>query len=70
MNKLKLTKFGTGAFAIFFIVLAMVALCGFSWAIVCGVVKLITLCFGWHFSWAIGTGVWLALVLFASIVNK
>lgn len=32
-----------------------------SWVITCGFVKLITLCFGIGFTWAIGTGVWLIM---------
>lgn len=32
-----------------------------EWLIVCGLVKLVTLCFGWTFSWLIATGVWLAI---------
>lgn len=35
----------------------------FSWGVTCGIVKLITICFGWKFSWGIGTGVYLIFVL-------
>lgn len=34
-----------------------------SWLITCGLVKLVTLCFGWVFSWPIATGIWLILVV-------
>ena len=44
-----------------FIVLAIFA---FSWIVTCGLVKLITLCFGWKFSWGIATGVWLIFCAF------
>lgn len=30
-----------------------------SWALTIGMIKLITLCFGWSFSMAIATGIWL-----------
>ena len=40
---------------------------GFSWISVCGIVKLITLCFGWTFSWPIATGVWLILLLLGMV---
>ena len=30
-----------------------------SWIVTCGLIKLITLCFGWTFNWPIATGVWL-----------
>lgn len=34
-----------------------------SWLATCGIIKLITLCFGWTFSWIIATGIWLILFL-------
>lgn len=34
-----------------------------SWLATCGIIKLITLCFGWTFSWLIATGIWLILCL-------
>lgn len=34
-----------------------------SWILTCGVIWLITLCFGLTFSWAIATGIWLILCL-------
>ena len=34
------------------------------WLVTCGIIKLITLCFGWTFSWLIATGIWLILLLF------
>lgn len=36
---------------------------GTSWLVTAGIIKLITLCFGWSFSWAAATGVWLVLML-------
>ncbi len=36
---------------------------GVSWIITCGLIKLITLCFGWTFSWGIATGIWLIMCL-------
>lgn len=36
---------------------------GITWISTCGVVYLITLCFGWDFSWLMATGVWLATCL-------
>lgn len=44
------------------ILLTIIALV-FSWGVTCGIVKLITICFGWKFSWGIGTGVYLIFVL-------
>lgn len=45
-------------------------LCASSWIITCGLVYLITLCFGWTFSWAIATGVWLAMCLLQSVFKS
>lgn len=45
------------------IILIVIALLGFSWVVTCGIIKLITMCFGWEFSWGIGTGIWLIFVL-------
>ena len=50
-------------------VVILVAAYALSWIIACGVMKLITMCFGWTFSWAVATGVWLVMCL-ASTVKK
>lgn len=48
----------------------IVAICsGISWIVLCGIIKLITMCFGWEFSWAISTGIWLILLILRSIFN-
>ena len=41
-----------------------------SWLITCGLVKLITLCFGLGFSWLVATGVWLLLILIRGIIKE
>ena len=44
--------------------LAVVAmLLGISWLFVCGIIKLITMCFGLTFSFKIATGMWLVMLL-------
>ena len=35
-----------------------------------GVIKLITLCFGWTFKWHIATGIWLILILLKSCFSS
>ena len=40
-----------------------------SWLITCGIIKLITICFGLTFSWAIATGFWLILCLLKSVFS-
>ena len=37
-----------------------------SWIITVGIIKLITLCFGWTFSWLIATGIWLIMILLSA----
>lgn len=38
-----------------------------SWIVTCGLIKLITLCFGWAFSWAIATSIWLVILILKTI---
>ena len=48
----------------------IVAICyGISWIVTCGIIKLITMCFGWEFSLAISTGIWLIICILKSIFN-
>ena len=48
----------------------MAVLTAFSWIVTCGIVKLITLCFGWYFSWPIATGIWLIIILIMSVFTQ
>ena len=56
----KNNKTTRGIIAVLFLTTALTA---FSWIVTCGIVKLITLCFGWTFSWPIATGIWLVMIL-------
>ena len=38
-----------------------------SCLLTCGIVYLITLCFGWEFSWPVGIGIWLVVMLLKNI---
>lgn len=40
-----------------------------SWLVTVGIVKLITMCFGWGFSWAVATGLWLVLTLARWVIS-
>ena len=42
----------------------------FTWIVTCGVIKVITLCFGWDFSWFIATGIWLIMVLLKDVFKR
>lgn len=53
-----------------FIVILLLAICyAISWLITCGIIKLITICFGLTFSWAIATGIWLIRCLLGSVFS-
>ena len=49
-----------GAIAVFFIAMII------SWGLTCGIIYLITLCFGIVFNWWIATGIWLILFLLSA----
>lgn len=51
------------------IALLFVAIYAVSWICTCGVIKLITMCFGLTFSWTIATGIWLVILLLKNIFN-
>lgn len=44
-------------------IIIVVILYGISWLATCGMIKLITLCFGITFKWSTATGIWLILCL-------
>ena len=50
--------------------LLVAAIYAFSWLLTCGLIKLITLCFGLTFSWAIATGIWLVILILKSIFSS
>lgn len=41
-----------------------------SWILTCGIIKLITLCFGIGFSWLIATGIWLIMCIAKDILKR
>lgn len=61
-NKI-LSECGKGFVAVILAVLVLAAAGGISWICTCGVIKLITMCFGWTFSWGTATGIWLIMML-------
>lgn len=56
--------------ALLIILLALILGYGLSWAVTIGIIKLITLCFGWAFSLTHATGIWLVLVLLWIMFSK
>jgi hypothetical protein len=67
-NKI-LSMCGKGFIAVILAALVLAAAYGISWICTCGVIKLITMCFGWTFSWGMATGVWLIMCLARSVFN-
>lgn len=42
----------------------IISICyGISWITICGMLKLIALCFGLTFRWSIATGIWMVICL-------
>ena len=64
---LKNNKTIRGTIAVLFLMAALIA---FNWIVIRGIVKLITLCFGWTFSWPIATGIWLVMILLRMVFVK
>lgn len=60
---------GTGIW-LFWFLLTMVAICALSWIVTCGIIKLITMCFGLAFSWVVATGIWLIYILLKSLFSN
>lgn len=68
MSNLK-NKFSEGGTVVAIILLILAACYGLSWIVTCGIIKLITMCFGLTFKWSIATGVWLVICILRSIFN-
>lgn len=51
------------------IILIFVISFGLSLIVTCGIVKLITMCFGLTFKWSIAIGIWLILCLLRGSFN-
>lgn len=51
------------------IIIGFVLCFSVSWIITCGIIKLITLCFGLTFKWSVATGIWLIILILRSIFN-
>ena len=69
-NLTKTAKKHSGATAAILFILTFAACCGISWICTCGVIKLITMCFGWTFNWGIATGIWLITCLARTVFSN
>lgn len=60
-------KLKEGGLIALFVILLFIILYGISWIVTCGIIKLITVCFGLTFRWSVATGIWLILAILKSI---
>lgn len=60
-------KIAEGGIAVVIVILITTVLYGASWIATCGIIKLISMCFGFAFKWSIATGVWLIICILKSI---
>lgn len=52
------------------IILVIVGLVFLEWIVTVGIIKLITMCFGWTFKWSVATGIWLIICILQSIFKS
>lgn len=60
-------KIAEGGIVAVLVILLLVVSYGISWIVTCGIIKLITVCFGLTFKWSIATGIWLIMCLLQSV---
>lgn len=65
-NKALARIVGTGVGVLF----AVAVIYALSWIVTCGIIKLITMCFGMTFSWGVATGIWLIWILLKSLFSN
>ena len=71
LKKLKknVSNIADGGLAVLVVLAIVILAFGISWIVTCGIIKLITLCFGWTFSWGIATGIWFVMMLLKKVFN-
>ena len=69
MSKNLKNKIAEGGTVALVVIGILVFAYGLSWIVTCGIIKLITMCFGWTFKWSIATGIWLIICILRSIFN-
>ena len=67
MSKNLKNKIAEGGTAVLVVIAILALLYGVSWIVTCGIIKLITMCFGWTFKWSVATGIWLIICILRSI---
>ena len=69
MSKNLKNKIAEGGAVALVVIGILVSAYGLSWIVTCGIIKLITVCFGQTFKWSIATGIWLIICILRSIFN-
>ena len=69
MSKNLKNKIAEGGAVALVVIGILVLAYGLSWIVTCGIIKLITMCFGWTFKWGVVTGIWLIICILRSIFN-
>lgn len=59
-----------GGSILLFTIIFLIVVFAFSWIVTCGVIKLITICFGLKFKWSIATGIWLVMCLARTVFKN
>lgn len=59
-----------GGAILLFTIIFLIVVFAFSWIVTCGVIKLITICFGLKFKWSIATGIWLVMCLARTVFKN
>lgn len=67
MNRRTKNKIKEGGLIAIVVIGLIVIYYSLSWIVTCGIIKLITMCFGWTFKWSIATGIWLIICIMQSI---
>ena len=67
MNRKTKNKIKEGGLIAVMVIVVLIACYGLSWIVTCGIIKLVTMCFGWTFKWSIATGIWLIICILQSI---
>lgn len=66
MSKNLKNKIAEGGTVTLIVIIILAIVYGISWIATCGIIKFITLCFGWKFKWSVATGIWLIMCLLSS----
>lgn len=69
MSKLK-DNMSDNKLAIIAVIIIIILAYAISWIVTCGIIKLITLCFGWTFRWSVSTGIWLTFILARTVLKQ